>query len=160
MSVLEQVYASGGDVIIYTLEMECDAWADSVKICNGFTDQTCTDEDAVSKTYTAAGLDISLPKRGNSGGQTLQFAIDDISGAAQALVSTALEDNQRVLLTLRIYLASDKTAPAENPLHMTVLGGQFQGSALQVVCGFFDLINCAWPRRKHTTTFAPGLKYT
>ena len=30
MTILEQAYASGGDVIIPTLELTCDAWAEPV----------------------------------------------------------------------------------------------------------------------------------
>lgn len=82
MTILEQVYASGGDVIIPTLELTCDAWAEPVLICAGFEDQTCVTEDARTLTFIAAGIDVALPKRSNSGGQTLTFAIDNITAAA------------------------------------------------------------------------------
>lgn len=35
MTILEQVYASGGDVIILALELTSAAWAEPVLICAG-----------------------------------------------------------------------------------------------------------------------------
>lgn len=35
MTILEQVYASGGDCIISTLELTCPAWTAPILICNG-----------------------------------------------------------------------------------------------------------------------------
>ena len=84
MTILERVYASGGpEVIIPTVELTCAAWAEPILICAGFEDQVCTTEDARTLTFIAAGIDVALPKKGNSGNQTLTFAIDNVSGAAQ-----------------------------------------------------------------------------
>lgn len=159
MSILEQVYASGGDILIYTLELACDAWESSVFICGGFENQTCTDENGRVVTFEAAGIDVALPKKGNSGAQTLTFAIDNITGEAQRKVDQALAADERVTLFSRIFLASDLGAPAEPPYRMTVMGGSMQGTTLQIQAGYFDLINTAWPRDLYTLEFAPGLKY-
>ncbi|MNQ15163.1 hypothetical protein D3C85_281290 [compost metagenome] len=160
MTVLEQVYASAGpDVIISTLELTCDAWSDPVLICNGFEDQTCITEDARTLTFLAAGIDVSLPKKTNSGGQTLSFAIDNVTGEAQQKIDQAIEAGARVNMTFRHYLASDKSAPAEAPYHYVVQGGQMEMSTVQINAGFFDAINTKWPRRLYTINFAPGLKY-
>lgn len=159
MSILETVYASGGDVIINTVELTCPAWTGPVLICDGFEDQTCIDEDGVPKTYIAAGIDVALPKKNTQGAQTLTFAIDNVTGEAQQKIDQANEAEARISMTLRTYLASDKAAPAENPYHMTVLSGTMQGTSVQIQAGFFDLINTAWPRDLYTAEFAPGLKY-
>lgn len=37
MTILDQVYASGGDAIISTLELTCPAWT-TILLCNGFKD--------------------------------------------------------------------------------------------------------------------------
>lgn len=159
MTVLEQVYASGGDVIISTLELTCPAWASSILLCNGFEDQHCITEDGRALTFQASGMAVALPKRGNSGNQTLTFAIDNVTGEAQALIDEALEAEQRVTMTYRSYLASDLTTPAEPPYRMSVLGGEIKSTAVQIQAGFYDLINSGWPRDLYTTEFAPGLKY-
>lgn len=159
MTVLEQVYASGGDVIIETLELNCAAWDAPLYLCNGFDDHICVTEAGDTVTFLAAAIDVALPKRSNQGDQVLTFTIDNITGEAQQLVDAALDAEERVNIIYRAYLASDKTQPAENPYRMVVRGGVMQGSAVQVNAGFFDLINTAWPRDLYTTEFAPGLKY-
>lgn len=159
MSILETVYASGGDIIINTIELACDAWAESIFICGGFENQTCTDENGRVVTFTAAGISVALPKKNNTGAQSLTFAIDNITGEAQGLIDQALEAEERVILTFRAFLASDKSVPADTPYRMTVLSGDMQGTVVQIQAGFFDLLNTAWPRDKYTAAFAPGLKY-
>ena len=159
MTVLERVYASGGDIIISTIELTCNAWAESVFICNGFENQTCTDEDSRVINFQAAGISISLPKKDNSGAQSLMFAIDNITGESQALIDQAIEAEERVFLTFRCFLASDKSTPAERPYYMTVISGTVKGTAIQIQAGFYDLLNTMWPRNVLSTSFAPGLKY-
>lgn len=159
MSLIQQVYASGGDVIISTLELECPAWPDSVRICNGFEDQTVTDETATVKTFSAAGISIALPKKNTQGGQTLTFAIDNVTGEAQQLIDQALEAGEQVTMKYRVYLASDLNNVAEGPLVFKVKDGKMQNTTVEINAGFFDLINTAWPRDLYTAEFAPGLKY-
>lgn len=160
MSILETVYASGGDIVIHTLELSCAAWAAPIFLCNGFEDHTCTDEDGRTVTFTASGISIALPKKDNSGDQSLTFAIDNVTGEAQALIDAAIESNERITLTYRPFLASDKSTPADPPYRMTVLPGSTQGVSVQIRAGFFDALNTAWPRDRYTATFAPGLKYS
>lgn len=159
MTILEQVYASGGDVIIPTLELACDEWDAPVLICNGFEDQTCVAEDGRTLTFIAAGISVALPRRSNSGSESLTFGIDNITGEAQQLIDQALEAEAQVLLTFRIFLASDKSAPAEPPYRFVARSGQMKGTQVEITAGFFDLINTAWPRDLYTLEFAPGLKY-
>lgn len=159
MTVLEQVYASGGDVIISTLELDSPVWASPILLCNGFEDQYCITEDGRAVMFQASGMAVALPNKGNSGNQTLTFAIDNVTGEAQQLIDQALEAEERVTMTYRAYLASDLTTPAEPPYRMSVLGGEIKGTAVQIQAGFYDLINSGWPRDLYTTEFAPGLKY-
>jgi len=160
MTVLETLYASGGsDVIIITLELACDAWDDPVLICNGFEDQVCVTEDARTLTFIAAGIDVALPKRDNSGGQSLQFAIDGVMGEAQQRIDQALQAEEPITLIYRTYVASDKSAPAEAPYRFNVKAGSMQGISVNITAGFFDLINTRFPRDLYTLQFVPGVKY-
>ena len=159
MTILEQVYASGGDVLINTLELSCEAWDESVLLCDGFEDQLCITEEDRAVTFIASGIAVELPDRGTSGGQKLKFAIDNVTGEAQQKIDAALEAEQRIILTYRCYLASDKSEPAEAPYRMTVLEGEINGPSVQVEAGYYDLINSAFPRDRYDTEFAPGLKY-
>jgi hypothetical protein len=160
MTVLERVFASGGtEVVIPTLEITCAAWAAPILLCGGFENHTCTTEDARSLTFVASAIAVALPKRNTSGTQSLTFAIDNVTGEAQRLIDAAIEARERVFITFRHYLSSDKTAPAEAPIRLIVRDGEMVGGSLRVTASFFDLINTAWPRRFYTPEFAPGLKY-
>lgn len=159
-TILDIVRASGGsDVIIPTLELSCPVWAESVFICAGFDDQTCGTEDGRTVTFQAAGLDVSLPKKSNEGGQSLSIAIDNVRGDAQALIDQANDAGAKVSIVYRTYLDSDHSAPAEPPFRMTLLSAKMDGPTVNLSAGYFDLINNAWPRDRYTTDFAPGIKY-
>lgn len=158
MAAIEQAYASGGDVILTTLELTCSAWAEPVRICDGFEDQTVTLETAAPATFTAAGIDVSLPEKSSRGGAVLNFAIDNVTGEAQRLLDEAFAAQSQVDLTLRTYLAGNLSAP-EEVLTLIVRGGTMQGASAQIQAAFFDLINTSWPRNLYTAEFAPGLKY-
>lgn len=159
-TILDIVRASGGtDCIIPTLELTCPVWAASVFICAGFEDQTCGTEDGRTVTFLASGLDVSLPKKNNDGGQSLSIAIDNVRGDAQALIDQANDAGAKVSLIYRTYLESDLSAPAEPPFRMTLLSAKMDGPTVHISAGYFDLINNAWPRDRYTTTFAPGLRY-
>lgn len=160
MSILDRLYASGGpEVIIPTIEITCDAWDVAIQVCSGFDDILAITEDGRELVFTAAGIDVALPKRDNNGSQSLQFAISNVTGIAQDLIDKALDAEARMLLTFRQYISSDLNAPAERPLYLTVTSGQMQGPTLQVTAGFYDLINTKWPRDVYSTKFAPGLRY-
>ena len=160
MTILNSYYASGGpDVRLFTLELTCPAWTAPILICNGFKDQTCITEDLRPLTFIAAAIDVALPKKDSRGAQNMTIAIDNVNGEAQAKIDEAMTAEQRVSATLRTYLLSDLTAPAEAPYRMTVQDGSIEQLAVQLRAGFFDLINVAWPRLLYTTKNAPGLKY-
>jgi len=159
MTVLEKVYASGGDTIIFTLELTCEAWDSPILLAEGFEDQHCITEDGRALTFKASGIGLALPKKTNSGAQNLTFAIDNVSGEAQAKIDAALEAEKKVFLFFRVYLASDLTAPSDQVYRATVLSGKIKGATVQVTAGFFDLINTAFPRDLYTINFAPAIKY-
>lgn len=159
MTVLEKVYASGGDTIIFTLELTCEAWDSPILLAEGFEDQHCITEDGRALTFIGSGIGIALPKKTSSGAQNLSFAIGNVTGEAQAKIDAALEAEKKVFLTFRTYLASDLTAPSDQVYRATVLNGKIKGSTVQVTAGFFDLINTSFPRDLYTVNFAPGIRY-
>lgn len=162
-TLIERVYASAGsEVIIDTIELACDAWAESIYIVKGYEiDGMVLGLDGVTfKTFMAAPIAIALPKKSNKGSQSLNFAIDNVTGQAQRLIDQAMESEKRIRLTFRRYLSTDLTQPSENPFYATVLGGSVTGTTVQIEAGFQDILNIAWPRKLYTTEFAPGLKYT
>lgn len=110
-------------------------------------------------TYTASGLDVSLPKRDASGQQNLNFAIENVTGQAQDFVDRALTAGVKIEVICRNYLASDLSMPAEPPLRMVVVGASMKGASLQVTASYQDIIGRAWPRERYNATDHPGLRY-
>ena len=100
MSLIERVYASGGDVIIDTLELTCPVWTEPVLICGGFEDQTCGIEDGRTLQFVAAGIDVSLPKKSNSVSQTINFAIDNVLGEAQQKMDQAKAAGAQIVIDI------------------------------------------------------------
>lgn len=158
--ILDEVNASGGNVAyIRTLEISCDAFPETQYVCTGYRDQELTLENLEVKTFRAINLGINLPSKDNKGNQTLNFATDNTTGDVSTLVDLATEANARVTAVYRTYLSSNKSAPAERPYRMTILGGELQGVIANLQCGYFNILTTAYPRRYLTADYAPGLRY-
>ena len=160
MTALETLYASGGKSrIIGTLALHAVPWASPLYLCEGFDDTTAAIETGEVVTFTAAAIALALPKRDNSGNQSLMFAIDNVTGIAQQMIDQALDSRAQISLVMRIYESGNLAAPAEAPYRMKALGGTMEGPTVQIKAGYFDLINLAWPRRKYTLADFPCLRY-
>ena len=158
MTILATVYASApaDEVVIPTIELTSAGWTEPVRVCMGYEDIT-TDVG----TFTATAMEVALPERNTQGYQSLRFAIANVSGQAQRLIDDADETGDPIELIYRVYLASDLTAPAEQPKRFLVREVTFNNQgAVQVSAAYKDLINRAWPRVRYTADFAPGLKYS
>lgn len=159
-SVLDIIYASGGPLPLSTLELSCSAWAAPILVCNGFEDKVCQTEDGRILTFEASNIEIALPKKSNTGAQTLKFAISNIDGRAQRLIDQSIDSGEHCFITHRIYAQSNLTTPAEPPYRMRVTGGTMSGPMVQVEAGFGEIINVKWPRRLYTVEDFRGLTYT
>ena len=158
-AVLDIIYASGGPLPLSTLELSCSAWAAPVLVCNGYEDKICQTEDGRILTFTASNIEIALPKKSNSGAQTLKFAISNIDGVAQRRIDESIDSGGHCFLTHRMYAQSNLTAPAEPPYRMRITGGTGLGPIAQVEAGFGEIINVKWPRRTYTPEEFRGLTY-
>lgn len=163
MATLDEINASGDNggqsVIVRTLELTCEAWAEPVLICNGFTGYTCATEDGRVLTFIAANIGITLAKKNNKGNQTLAFSADNTTGEVSRKVYASMETRKRINATYRTYLTGNLNAPAEKPWKLVLLSGSIEGVVAQLQLGYFNMIGVAWPRRLYTTNFAPALRY-
>lgn len=161
MNPLNEYYCSGSaaQVQLHTLEITSAAWPWPILLCQGFTDMTCVTEDARTLTFLASGMDIALPKSDGSARQELTFGLDNVGRAAQQLLTLSIDQQQEVVLTRRLYLWPNLSAPAEPATTMTVLGAAFDKTAAQIKAGILDLLNTAWPRVRYTLDAFPGIKF-
>lgn len=161
MNPLDQYYCSGSSeqVALQTLEITSPSRGELALLCQGFEDQLCVTEDARSLLFTASGMDVALPKSDGSARQELQFGLDNVSRAAQALLAQSIDDQEEITITRRMYLWPNLSAPAEPPSVMTALGASFDKSAAQIKAGLLDLLNTRWPRISYDLNLAPGIRF-
>ncbi len=160
MTILQRVYASApaDQILLPTLEIASSA-SPSIYTCGGFENHNLTLETGEEVEFIASALTVALPPRNASGQQNLNFAVENVTGQAQRFVDEALEAGVSIQVIFRIYLVSDPSSPQEPPLKMVAKTPKFSGPTLQVTASYADIIGRAWPRRRYTAEFAPGLKY-
>ena len=158
MTVLEQLYASGGrQVILDTLQITIGD--QTYYLTKGWDDITAKTEAGDTVTFTACGIDIALPARTADGFQDLTFAISNITGQVSGAIRAALAAKQVMTVTYRRYVSTDLAAPAERPAKMTVKQGQWTALQVQLTCGYMNILDTAWPRHRYTLNKHPGLRY-
>ena len=158
MNPIEQCYASGGDMIIKTIEVRAEGEPDSMLFSQGFDDWTCGTEDGRTLTFPGTAMDEALPKSDNSGYQSLNIELDNTMGDVQKVVEGYREAGKKIYMTHREYLESDLSFPT-SIYHLTVLNREYADNTATFSCGFFDLLNTGYPRGKLTNLIAPGLRY-
>jgi hypothetical protein len=162
---LQQIYASASGLVHHTLELKNSAFLvpnhpqGRILFCQGFDDVTAGLETGEIVTFCASGFGVSLPVRSMKGKQDLQFQLDNVTGEALQAIKAAKESGEKIEVIYRPYSDSDLTAPGENPYRMTAISVSAKGASVQVVASFSDLVNRAWPKRRYTPSFAPGLTY-
>lgn len=161
MSILQQVYAQGGDVILHTIELNSTAWGEApIVLVRDYQDHAITTEDDRELVARASGMDVALPKRDASGAQNITFALDGVRPEATRLLRQAQDAGAEVRLTYRCYLYSDLSEPAEQPLYFIVRRFVAQADHVEVTAGLFDFIDMRWPRVLYDSNTAPCLKYS
>jgi len=158
MTILNRLYASSGsEVIIETLQLavgETTYW-----LTRGWDDITATLENGAQATFTACGIDLSLPAKNADGTQDLKFAICNIDGTVSNTIRNALGNQEIGTLTYRHYVSTDLSAPASPPFTLTIKSGYWTSTEVQLTAAYMNLLDTAWPRRRFTLVDHPGLRY-
>ncbi len=170
--LLETCYASApnGETPIFTLELKHSSFnvegfpVGVIRLVQGyggvgFSDLMLGLETGETVAFKPSAIGLSLPEPGVRGRQDLVFQLDNVSGQALKAIDEALETSGEVETILRIYVASDLTYPNKTPLRMIATECEGDLKSVSVSASFHDLVNKAWPTKRYTSTFAPGLKY-
>lgn len=170
--LLEACYASAtnGETPIFTLELKHPAFnvdgfpLGAIRLVQGYGDVGFSDlmlglETNETVAFKPSSIGLSLPAPGVRGRQDLVFQLDNVSGQALKAIDGALEDDGEIETILRIYLPSDLTYPSETPLRMIATECEGDLKSVSISASFHDLVNKAWPTKRYTPSFAPGLKY-
>lgn len=166
-NVLQTLYASApvNDLIIHTLELKEASFnvhehaPGTIRLAQGFDDISATLEDGTNAVFRASGFGVSLPKKSIKGRQDLNFSIDNVTGEALSAIESALESGGKIMVIYRAYAGSNLSAPGQPPVVMTATVAKADRNSISISASFHDLVNKAWPYRRYTPSFAPGLKY-
>lgn len=158
MTILNRLYASGGDeVIIDTLQITVgghDYW-----LTRGWDDVTVTLENGAHATFLASAIDVALPARNADGTQDLKFAISNIEGVVSTAIRDALDNLSDARLTFRRYLSTDLSSQAAPPFALAIKEGYWTATEVQITAGYMNILDTAWPRYRYTLPNFPGLRY-
>lgn len=170
--ILQTVYASApaDQIIIHTLELVHPAFnvdgfpPGFIRLAQCYGDKNYDDlllglENGQSAIFKPSGFGVSLPKRSLRGQQDLNFQLDNVTGDALRAIDDAEEAGGKIEVFYRSYLCSDYSQPAEPAIKMIAASCRADFRSVTVSASFHDLTNKAWPSRRYTPEFAPGLKY-
>lgn len=166
MTILDRFYVSGGDdVRIITMQIEIAG--DSVQgigpvshyLVHDFEPLEALLETREAVTFQPFALAAALPPRNLDGTQDLNFSLSNISGLVSSEIQRALSNQLKMHATLRQYLESDLTAPAERPYRLEVKNGQWSAMQADLTAGYMNILDTGWPRWLYNLNQFPGLRY-
>ena len=99
MKTLSITYASApsSEVLIPTLEFNNET-AGVIRLAQSFSDLTATTELAETVTFIQSAWEVSLPNKDQTGQQTLQFQICNVTGEAQRFIDDCLKSGKQETL--------------------------------------------------------------
>jgi hypothetical protein len=161
---IAQAYASASETPRDTIEISHSGLTGGVRyFTSGYTDLTCTLEDATEVTFTAIGANIKLAERSTEGKQELLFAFDNTSREAsdeiKNIIAASRVSKEAPILKYRAYLPSDLTQPADGPFLMQVNASERDREKVILAASFFQIGNLNWPFRKYDPDKYPGVRY-
>ena len=158
---LSKAYAGDtGDIIIETVELKCSAWSDSIRMCNGFVEQSLyVNESGRMQLFLPTDIAVQEPKRDNRGSQSVQFILQNVTGEAQQRIEDAVNAGAKIEVLTRFYLASRKDRQASNTLKATVKSVRIDRMQVQVTAGFNDMLGTNFNRITYNADTAPCLMY-
>lgn len=166
MTILDRFYVSGGDdVRIITMQIEIAGdeaqGIDPVShyLVHDFEPLEARLENGDVKTFDPFAMAVALPPRNLDGTQDLNFSLSNISGLVSTEIQRALSNKLPMYATLRQYLESDLSAPAEKPYRFEVKNGQWSAMQADLTAGYINILDTGWPRWLYNLNQFPGLRY-
>ncbi len=166
MTILDRFYVSGGEevrIITMQIEIAGDAASgiDPVShyLVHDWEPVDARLESGEVVSFSPFAMSVALPPRNLDGTQDLNFSLANIDGLVSTEIQRALANRLKMYATLRQYLSSDLSAPAEKPYRMEVKNGQWSPVQADITAGYMNILDTAWPRRLYTLVDFPGLRY-
>jgi hypothetical protein len=166
MTVLNRFYVSGGDdVRLITMQIEIAGdvanGIDPVShyLVHEYDPLEARLETGELVTFEPFAMAVAMPARNLDGTQDLNFSLANISGLVSAEIQRALANRLKMFATMRQYLVSDLSAPADRPYRLEIKNGQWSPMQADLTAGYMNILDTGWPRRLYTLNEFPGLRY-
>lgn len=166
MKTLDRFYVSGGDDIrIITMQIEIagdeDRGIDTAShyLVHEYEELEAFLEDGSPVIFSPFAMATALPPRNMDGTQDLNFSLANIDGLVSTEIQRALSLRLKMHATMRQYLESDLSAPAERPYRMEIKNGQWSPTQADITAGYMNILDTAWPRWLYNLIQFPGLRY-
>lgn len=164
-------HAKAGDPALETIALYHSTFLDGdgnptgVYFVNSFEPLLATIEDGAdihggeAVEFQAIPIRLVRPEETDTGAPgEVTLELDNVSREVAPYIKSALDTDEPVLMTLRVYLASDTSAPHEDPPTTLVLRGvTATASTITAKFGYGDLTNRRFPRTDYSRDSHPGL---
>lgn len=158
-TILQSIFASAGDMLIPAIAVH-SVGQPSIYLVHGFEDLETFDENGNPVTFERSQFQAELPGADNTGGQALNFGLDNVQAEAQNFIFTAITNREKIVLKFYTYIASDLSSPAEEPIELNVTGAELAAGTVTVTASHLDIFNIAFPRMFYDTQKFPALQLT
>lgn len=152
-------------VIIECIEIRHDSFPAPIRLTNQRADVVATleataPEDAsTAVTFTAAYFDLTLPRQGAQGTQSLNLVLGNVDKAVRQHLDIAVANPTPITVIYRHYLSTDTSAPAvDPPPRLTFRGATADVFTVNAEAATVDWINGKLHSRKYTLLDFPGLR--
>jgi hypothetical protein len=166
-TALDELFASNPNNKIYyiTIELSHSAFAPTVhRLVQGFQNLQATLEDDApynageEVTFIGSAFKLSIPEKSVKGRQDLTCTIYGASfEIIEQLELQAKANREPVKITFREFESGDLSAPASQPITMTVLNPTAGPDSVSFSATFADVINKQFPSIFYKLETHPGL---
>jgi hypothetical protein len=157
---IKEAYASCPSETLYleTIEISHSESSTHFYLVRDRADWSLTLENAVQITFEKCPFRFSLPASGENGVQELNLAIDNVDRRISDFLESVENSLEPVRVIYRVYLASDTSAPQNNP-PMTLTLRDVVVTTVEITgkATFLDLLNRKFPTEYYTRDRFPSL---
>ncbi len=115
-------------------------------------------ETDVDQVFEPAWFDLTLPQRGATGQQQLQFAVSNVTGQIRRFIEAVRHAGGEIGVIYRAYVPDVLDAPARIYRMTAISVGTKQANG-NITAVFKDAVNAGWPRITYSMERFYGLRF-
>ncbi len=168
---LKEAYATVPDetVIYHTLEFDHPTFVDDTgqripgyvvlgnKILSAGIEAEASNNAGQFVDYLPVSFDFKLPPTDPQQNIRLELILDNIGSALTKHFEPAVEDGRPITVIYRTYLSTDVSAPAAQPIELSMANIKVTQTEIRGSAMFADLLNRPFPNKRYDPDTAPFL---